>query len=125
MMSAQVLLVEDDDHARELFASALRLTGYHVRTASDGLAGLRVLEVFDPDVVVVDLVLPIASGFDVLNELRAARRTQHTPVIAISGHERGLKLARSNPEFFATIQKPFDAETLVRVVDRARRHSQN
>jgi len=124
-MPAQVLLVEDDDQAREVFATALRLTGYHVRTASDGLAGLRVLEAFHPDVVIVDLLLPIATGFDVLTELRAAPRTQHTPVIAISGNDRGLKLARSNPEFFATIQKPFDAETLVRVVDRARRHSYN
>lgn len=122
-MPAQVLLVEDDDQARETLAAALRLTGYHVRTASDGLAGLRVLETFEPDVVIVDLSLPIASGFDVLNELRAASRTQNTPVIAISGNERGLKLARSNPEFFATIQKPFDPETLVRVVDRARRLS--
>ena len=124
-MPAQVLLVEDDDQAREVFATALRLTGYHVRTAPDGLACLRVLEAFDPDVVVVDLLLPIATGFDVLNELRATPRTQHTPVIAISGNDPGLKLARSNPEFFATIQKPFDAETLVRVVDRARRHSAN
>ena len=122
---AHVLLVEDDDQAREMFATALRLTGYHVRTASDGLAGLRVLEAFEPDVVVVDLMLPIASGFEVLHELRAAVRTQHTPVIAISGNHRGLELAKANPEFFATIQKPFDPETLVRMVDRARRHSHN
>jgi DNA-binding response OmpR family regulator len=121
-MPAQVLLVEDDDQARETFAAALRLTGYHVRTASDGLAGLRVLETFEPDVVIVDLSMPIASGFDVLNELRAVSRTLNTPVIAISGNDRGLKLAKANPEFFATIQKPFDPETLVRIVDRARRH---
>ena len=57
-----MLLVEDDDSAREIFAKALRMTGYQVRTAADGLAGLRLLEVFEPDVVVLDLVLPIASG---------------------------------------------------------------
>lgn len=123
LLPAQVLLVEDDDQAREMYATALRQTGYHVRTASDGLACLRVLEAFKPDVVVVDLSLPIASGFDVLNELRGASLTQNTPVIAISGNDHGLKLAKANPEFFATIQKPFDPETLVRVVDRARRHA--
>jgi two-component system alkaline phosphatase synthesis response regulator PhoP len=122
---AQVLLVEDDDDAREMFATALRMTGYQVRTAADGLAGLRMLEAFDPDVVVVDLALPIASGFDVLNELRSTERTHHTPVIAISGNERGLQEAKRNPEFFGILAKPFDPQTLVRMVDRAHRHIHN
>ena len=83
------------------------------------------LEAFEPDVVVVDLGLPIATGFDLLEELRSAERTVHTPVIAISGSERGLQQARSNPEFFAILQKPFDPQSLVRMVDRAHRHSHN
>lgn len=122
---AQVLLFEDDDSAREIMATALRMTGHQVRTAPDGLAGLRMLEVFEPDVVVVDLTLPIASGFEVLEELRSVERTVHTPVIAISGNERGLQRARANPEFFAILQKPFDPQSLVRMVDRAHRLSHN
>jgi DNA-binding response OmpR family regulator len=120
-----VLLVEDDDSAREILAKALRMTGYHVRTAADGLAGLRMLEAFEPDVVVVDLMLPVASGFEVLDELRAVERTHHTPVIAISGSESGLERARSNPEFFGILEKPFDPQNLVRMVDRAHRHTHN
>ena len=122
---AQVLLVEDDDSAREVFATALRMTGHHVRTAADGLAGLRLLEAFEPDVVVLDLALPIASGFEVLDELRAAERTHHVPVIAISGSDTGLQQARRNPEFFAILAKPFDPQNLVRLVDRAHRHYHN
>jgi CheY-like chemotaxis protein len=121
----QVLLVEDDDSAREVFATALRMTGHFVRTAPDGLAGLRMLEAFQPDVIVVDLALPIASGFEVLDELRAEERTHATPVIAISGSEPGLQQARANSEFFAVLAKPFDPQRLVRVVDRAHRHSHN
>jgi two-component system alkaline phosphatase synthesis response regulator PhoP len=120
-----VLLVEDDDSAREIFATALRMTGYRVRTAADGLAGLRLLDSFNPDVVVVDLALPIASGFDVLDELRAGERTHHTPVIAISGNETGLERARSNPEFFGILAKPFDPQNLVHMVDLAHRHIHN
>lgn len=119
-----VLLVEDDDAAREMLASALRLTGYHVRTASDGLGGLRAVEVYEPDVIVLDLGLPVASGFEVLHELRADSRTRKTPVIAISGLERGVELAKANPEFFATLPKPFDPEALVRTVGRALRQQQ-
>ena len=117
----QVLIVEDDDTARTMYATALTESGYQVRTAPDGLAGLRLLEAFEPDVVVLDLGLPIATGFDVLHELRAAARTHNTPVIAISGNDAGLKLAKANPEFFATIPKPFDPDTLVHLVGRASR----
>jgi two-component system OmpR family response regulator len=117
----RVLLVEDDDATRELFANALRFTGFQVRTAADGLGGLRVLDSFDPDVIVLDLGLPIASGFEVLHELRAQARTHDIPVIAISGHDRGVELARVNPEFFAALAKPFDTDTLVRAVRLALR----
>jgi two-component system, OmpR family, response regulator MprA len=115
----RVLIVEDDSGARELIAEALRLTGYLVRTAADGLAALRQLEAFEPDVVVLDLGLPIASGFEVLHEIRSAAKTVETPVIAISGLVNGVKLAKANPEFFDILPKPFDPDTLIRMVKRA------
>ena len=116
---SHVLLVEDDDTTREMLAAALRLTGYQVRTAADGLGGLRLLDAYSPDVVVLDLGLPIASGFEVLQEIRNSTTTKHTPVIAISGLDRGVQQAKANPDFFATLPKPFDPETLVRLVNRA------
>lgn len=116
---AHILLVEDDEGSRQLLADTLRLVGYHVRTAADGLGALRALELIDPDVVVLDLGLPIASGFEILHELRASERTRRTPVIAISGYDRGIELAKENPDFFAVIAKPFDVEVLVRMVHRA------
>ena len=115
----EILIVEDDEATREMLAIALRMTGYHVRTASDGLAGLRLLEAYEPDVVVLDLGLPIASGFDVLRELRAVARTRLTPLIAIYGMDHHLKAARENREFVATLPKPYEPDVLVRAVDRA------
>ena len=92
--------------------------------AGDGLAGIHLLEAYAPDVVILDLGLPIASGFDVLEEMRAIAMTRRTPVIAISGRGEALKQARANPEFLATLSKPFDPETLARTVDRAVRQIQ-
>jgi DNA-binding response OmpR family regulator len=114
-----ILIIEDDDATREMLATALRMSGYHVRSAADGLAGLRLLEAYEPDVVVLDLGLPIASGFDVLQELRAVAKTRLTPVIAISGMDHYLKAARDNHDFVATIPKPFEPESIVRAVNRA------
>ena len=113
----KVLLVEDDEAALAMYASALRMEGFYVRTAADGVAALRILESFDPDVVILDLKLPMASGFEVLHELRATR--VKLPVIAMSGHEPGLELAKRNPDFFAALRKPFDPNDLIGVTRRA------
>jgi DNA-binding response OmpR family regulator len=118
----QVLIIEDDVSLREMIATSLRMRGFHVREAADGLSGLRLLEAYDPDVVVLDLGLPIATGFDVIKELRAVATTRLMPVIAISGFEDQLKQAKESPEFLAALSKPFDPEALIRAVERATVH---
>lgn len=119
----EILIIEDDQATREMLATALKMTGYRVRTAPDGLAGLRLLEAYEPDVVVLDLNLPIASGFDVLTELRAVAKTRLMPVIAISGMEGYLRAAREHRDIAAIIPKPFEPEAIVRAVERAIRQS--
>ena len=118
----QVLIIEDDEAMRDMIATSLRMRGFYVREAADGLAGLRLLEAYDPDVVVLDLGLPIATGFDVVKELRAVATTRLTPVIAISGFDDQLKQAKHSPEFIAALSKPFDPEALIRAVERATVH---
>jgi two-component system OmpR family response regulator len=115
----KVVIIEDDERLREMLAVSLRMHGYFVRTAGDGLMGLRVLEVVDADVVVLDLRLPLASGFEVLHELRTWERTRRMPVIAISGSEDGIRQAQTNPDVFTTLPKPFLTEDLVSAVVRA------
>lgn len=121
--SGTVLLVEDDDAMRELFTHALEMEGWTVRSAGDGLSGLRMLEVFTPDVIVLDMRLPAASGLHVLDELRARHR--HTPVVAISGHEDSLSIARGHDRVLALIRKPFDTGELVRTVAKAKGYVTN
>jgi DNA-binding response OmpR family regulator len=115
----KVLLVEDDDATCRMYAEALRMEGFYVRTAGDGISALRTVEAFDPDVVILDLRLPLASGFEVLHELRSEGLRLTAPVIAVSGEEGGLELARQNPEFYATLRKPFDPDDLIGVTRRA------
>ena len=119
LTQCKVLLVEDDDATCRLYADALRMEGFYVRTAADGISALRVMEAFDPDVVILDLRLPLASGFEVLHEIRAVGMGIKAPVIAVSGEERGLEMARRNPEIYATLRKPFDPDDLIGVTRRA------
>ena len=115
----KILLVEDDDAARVLYAAALGREGFQVRTAPDGLTALRVLESFDPDVVILDLRLPLVDGFEVLREMRCNSSLARLPVIAVTGSDHGLEQARRDPEFFAALQKPFDPDDLIGVTRRA------
>jgi two-component system OmpR family response regulator len=116
----KILLVEDDEVALAMYAAALRMEGFQVRTAADGLTALRIVESFDPDVVILDLRLPMASGFDVLHDLRAT--SLRMPVIAVSGHDPGIEAAQRDPDFFAALRKPFDPNDLVAVTRRALHH---
>lgn len=113
----KILLVEDDEVALSMYASALRMEGFHVRTAPDGLTALRLAESFEPDVVILDLRLPMASGFDVLHDLRAT--SLRMPVIAVSGHDPGIEAAQRDPGFFAALRKPFDPNDLIATTRRA------
>jgi chemosensory pili system protein ChpA (sensor histidine kinase/response regulator) len=109
-----VLLVEDDHATREMFGYALRMEGFEVLVASDGLAALRLLEQNVPDVVVLDLDLPQVSGFDVQQDIVAHIETQAIPIIVVTATEWDVP---SN--VFRTLRKPIMPEVLVNVVEQA------
>jgi two-component system KDP operon response regulator KdpE len=84
-VSADILLVEDDEATRSLIASNLRARGYTVRPASDGEDAMRLWEAQRPDVVLLDLGLP---GIDGLSVIRRIRREAGTPIVILSARDR-------------------------------------
>ncbi len=81
----QVLLIEDDRFQRTAVEAALRQHGFGVRIAVDGEEALRLLaEPEHPDLVLLDLIMPKVSGFEVLRRLKQDPATSHIPVIVLS-----------------------------------------
>jgi diguanylate cyclase (GGDEF)-like protein len=78
---ATVLVVDDDPGARLLVGTALEMSGFRVITASDGAAALRQFSEQPTDCVVLDVVMPGLSGFDVCSALRAMPQCQHVPIL--------------------------------------------
>ena len=76
-----ILLVDDDPAIRESMARELRVSGYTVVTASDGLEGIRAFETHRPDLVLTDLSMPRSDGFALIS---AIRPTSATPIIVLS-----------------------------------------
>jgi DNA-binding response OmpR family regulator len=114
-----VLVVDDDESERNLCALELRLAGFDVQTAGDGIAALRLMETFRPAVMILDLRMPLADGFDVVRELCANPFAQGTSVIVVSGDDRGVAAARGDAAVFAAFEKPVLTGDLIGAIMRA------
>jgi DNA-binding response OmpR family regulator len=113
----RILVVEDDTRIRDIMKWILEKAGYEVAVAGDGPEGVSAAIASPPDVVLLDVMMPGLSGFDVCRELKAKDSTRGVPVVFVSARsgERSWEAAR---ELGATgyLEKPFRSETLIAVV---------
>jgi CheY-like chemotaxis protein len=112
------LIVEDDPDTRDLEKEILELDGFTVVTAKNGEDGVRFARERRPSVILLDLALPTASGFDVLKILQSSPATANIPVVLISAYVMLVDncVARGAS---ACVQKPFDIDDLVAQVKHA------
>jgi CheY-like chemotaxis protein len=114
MAAKRVLIVEDDPDARSLFRNALSAAGFDVEDVGDGLAALRRLDEYPPDLIVLDLGLPIVNGYEVREEIRAQAATRDLPIVVVTGS------AIHDPDVFdqacVVLLKPILPERIVAVV---------
>jgi len=81
-----VLVVDDFEDNRAMYAVYLAYSGYDVLEAADGVEAVEVAGSQLPDIVVMDLSLPIMDGWEATRRLKADPRTRHIPIIALTGH---------------------------------------
>jgi CheY-like chemotaxis protein len=118
-MNPHVLVAEDHPTMREAVRMVLVGEGYRVTDAADGAAALDAIARDAPDVVVLDLHMPVMDGAEVLIELRARPETAGLPVIVVTadGDEGRAAAERLGATDYVT--KPFDPGSLLRAVARA------
>ena len=81
-----ILVVDDFDDNREMYAEFLQYSGYAVAEAADGLEALEQAFALSPDLILMDLSLPGIDGWEATRRLKQDERTQHIPVVALTGH---------------------------------------
>jgi DNA-binding response OmpR family regulator len=110
----RILIVDDEPHIRRLLATRLETEGYEVEEADDGEQGLRTVQEFGPDLVILDLVMPGANGLEVLSRIRADPESNTLPVIILTAKgqdsDRDLALAGGASDF---VTKPFSPMKLL------------
>jgi DNA-binding response OmpR family regulator len=109
----KILLVEDDDDLRHMFADALRFAGFDVTQAPDGLAALHILENGHPDLIVLDLVLPGIDGLSIRDEILAHTETRRIPIVIVTGSAEAFGRRIRND---CVLHKPVMPDKLVRTV---------
>jgi len=90
-----VLVVDDYDDAREMYAESLIVCGFRVAEAADGLRAIELALELSPDVILMDLSLPGLDGWEATRRLKADARTMHIPVVALTGHAMASAIDRA------------------------------
>ncbi|WP_219419762.1 response regulator transcription factor [Pseudonocardia nigra] len=121
-MTASVLVVDDDATVRDVVARYLGAAGYRVAQAADGPAGLRIANESEPDVVVLDLMLPGLGGLELCRSLRGRDRAPAVVMLTALGEEddRVLGLELGADDY---VTKPFSPRELVLRVGSVLRRS--
>jgi DNA-binding response OmpR family regulator len=109
-----ILVVEDDNDLRSVWKLALQLDGFDVEEAGDGITALRRLEEREPDLVVLDLGLPLLDGMSVQQEIAAQLVTRAIPIVIVTGSTEDL----SHVDVSCILRKPVGPEQLVQTVRR-------
>jgi DNA-binding response OmpR family regulator len=112
-----VLVIDDDTWIGGVIADFLRDEGFAVEQVADGNAGLLMAELVQPDVVLLDLAMPVRSGLDVLRQMKQRESTRAIPVIIVSAYATLLVRDQSDrPDAF--LQRPIDLKELLGRVNR-------
>jgi CheY-like chemotaxis protein len=107
----RVLVVDDDPSIRRMMIASLRREGYDFFEAANGREALEIMRRERPSVVLLDLMMPIVSGWDVLKERASDPDLYTIPVIVVSAN-RGPELATAMDGICAFLPKPFDITVL-------------
>jgi two-component system chemotaxis response regulator CheY len=111
-----ILVVEDDDSIRDLVDLVLSGAGYEVLTATDGAAALQVVRTARPDLVLLDMRMPIMDGWEFARRYRA-RPEPHAPIVVLTAaRDAAVRAAEIHANGY--LGKPFDVDELLLLVSR-------
>lgn len=115
-MAPTILIADDHEDNRELMQILLLGAGYSVREAKDGSECLAIARDERPDLIVMDLSMPVLDGWGLFEQLKTDHRTQIIPCIAVTAHADLDRSRALETGFSAYVSKPFKSEVLLSTV---------
>src|SRR5947207_6821818 len=113
----RVLLVDDYPDAREMYSEYLQFSGFDVVEAANGIEALQSAVEHSPDIILMDLSLPVMDGWEATRRLKSDERTASIPVVALTGHAlAGISEGAKRAGCDAFVTKPCLPEDLVKEI---------
>ena len=123
-MQRKILLIEDNEQNRYLLSYLLERHGYQVVCANDGQRGIALAAELSPSVILLDIQLPVLSGYDVARALRDHPELRNTPIIAVTSYAMaGDREKALESGCTGYIEKPINAATFVAEMEGILKHS--
>jgi CheY-like chemotaxis protein len=114
-----VLIIDDDEDCRHMYGMALEHAGLRVVTANNGLEGVRLARLHEPDVILMDIAMPVMDGKTAARMLKANRATADLPILAVTARSFTTESSTSQrSEFEDVFIKPTAPADLVAAVQR-------
>jgi len=115
---ASILIVDDEEHIRDLLSDTLAMRGYHIETAENGLSAIQVINDRPIDLILLDIRMPIKDGLGLLEEIK--ERLPRLPVIIVTGLASNEEVQEALQRgAFSCLRKPFEIDSIVEEVERA------
>jgi two-component system, cell cycle response regulator DivK len=115
----RVLIVDDYPDARDMYTEYLEFSGFEVIGAGNGMEALQLAIDSAPDIILMDLSLPVMDGWEATRRLKADKRTASIPVVALTGHAlAGISEGAKQAGCDAFVTKPCLPEDLVKEIRR-------
>ncbi len=115
-MSKKILIIDDEYDSVMLLQMRLESHGFEVYTAYDGLSGIDAALSIKPDVIMLDLMMPIMDGYETAEKLRETPETAKIPIFVFTAAQKSK--VRDVPELFQHfIPKPFDFDEIIRKIN--------
>jgi CheY-like chemotaxis protein len=120
-MAQKILIIDDNEKILKMMESRLKVEDYEVIRASNGIAGIEKAKSENPDVILLDIIMPEMDGYEVLKKLKTDPDTESIPVIMVTAKREIEDITKSMSELGAVgyISKPFSAKELLEKVRSA------
>lgn len=112
-----ILIIDDDEGFRDGIVDLLEMEGYSVRAARNAVEAVPLLPEFRPDLILLDLRMPLLDGESFLRSIHGLPATRTVPIVLISAKDQLPSIA-SRSGATAYLQKPFEAPQLLAVIER-------
>ena len=113
-MKLKALIIEDNEQNMYMLSFLLEMNNYEVLQAFNGLDGIRMAKESSPDVILLDIQLPVMDGYHVAQELRKSEDLKHIPIVAVTSHAMvGDREKAMESGATGYIEKPVDPDNFI------------